>query len=121
MVGGTGLYIKAVIDELNFPDTDPMVRRTINKEAEELGINQGNVDQLKTSENPNIKRFLGTEGDLGKGAGLSNDFAANAVKAVGNYGEVYERNLGQGSQFKLPRGQNALWTNGGLMYSPPLR
>lgn len=90
-------------------------------EAEELGINQGNVDQLKTSENPNIKRFLGTEGDLGKGAGLSNDFAANAVKAVGNYGEVYERNLGQGSQFKLPRGQNALWTNGGLMYSPPLR
>lgn len=90
-------------------------------EAEELGINQGNVDQLKTSENPNIKRFLGTEGDLGTGAGLSNDFAANAVKAVGNYGEVYERNLGQGSQFKLPRGQNALWTNGGLMYSPPLR
>jgi general L-amino acid transport system substrate-binding protein len=90
-------------------------------EAEELGINQGNVDQLKTSDNPNIKRFLGTEGDLGKGAGLSNDFAANAVKAVGNYGEVYERNLGQGSQFKLPRGQNALWTNGGLMYSPPLR
>ncbi|VXD24878.1 amino acid ABC transporter substrate-binding protein [Planktothrix paucivesiculata] len=90
-------------------------------EAEELGINQGNVDQLKTSENPNIKRFLGTEGDLGTGARLSNDFAANAVKAVGNYGEVYERNLGQGSQFKLPRGQNALWTNGGLMYSPPLR
>ncbi|SKB11533.1 putative amino-acid ABC transporter, substrate-binding protein [Planktothrix sp. PCC 11201] len=90
-------------------------------EAEELGINQGNVDQLKTSENPNIKRFLGTEGDLGKGAGLSNDFAANIVKAVGNYSEVYERNLGQGSQFKLPRGQNALWTNGGLMYSPPFR
>lgn len=90
-------------------------------EAEELGVNQTNVDQLKTSDNPNIKRFLGTEGDLGKGMGLSNDFAANAIKAVGNYGEVYERNLGEGSQFKLPRGQNALWTNGGLMYSPPFR
>jgi general L-amino acid transport system substrate-binding protein len=90
-------------------------------EAEELGVNQSNVDQLKTSDNPNIKRFLGTEGDLGKGMGLSNDFAANAIKAVGNYGEVYERNLGEGSQFKLPRGQNALWTNGGLMYSPPFR
>ncbi len=90
-------------------------------EAEELGVNQANVDQLKTSDNPNIKRFLGTEGDLGKGIGLSNDFAANAIKAVGNYGEVYERNLGEGSQFKLPRGQNALWTNGGLMYSPPFR
>ncbi|MBD2481750.1 amino acid ABC transporter substrate-binding protein [Planktothrix sp. FACHB-1365] len=90
-------------------------------EAEELGVKQDNVDQLKTSDNPNIKRFLGTEGDLGKGMGLSNDFAANAIKAVGNYGEVYERNLGEGSQFKLPRGQNALWTNGGLMYSPPFR
>ncbi|CAD5934884.1 General L-amino acid-binding periplasmic protein AapJ [Planktothrix tepida] len=90
-------------------------------EAEELGVKQANVDQLKTSDNPNIKRFLGTEGDLGKGMGLSNDFAANAIKAVGNYGEVYERNLGEGSQFKLPRGQNALWTNGGLMYSPPFR
>lgn len=90
-------------------------------EAEELGVNQSNVDQLKTSDNPNIKRFLGTEGDLGKGMGLSNDFAANAIKAVGNYGEIYERNLGEGSQFKLPRGQNALWTNGGLMYSPPFR
>lgn len=90
-------------------------------EAEELGINQANVDQMKTNENPTIKRFLGVEGDLGKGMGLSNDFAANVIKAVGNYGEVYERNLGQGSQFKLPRGQNDLWNNGGLMYSPPFR
>ncbi len=90
-------------------------------EAEELGINQTNVDQMKTNENPTIKRFLGVEGDLGQGMGLSNDFAANVIKAVGNYGEVYERNLGEGSQFKLPRGQNALWNNGGLMYSPPFR
>lgn len=91
-------------------------------EAEELGINQGNVEQLKaTSEDPTIRRFLGAEGDLGTGLGLSNDFAANVIKHVGNYGEVYERNLGQSSQFNLPRGQNDLWTNGGLLYSPPFR
>ncbi|MEB3280343.1 MAG: amino acid ABC transporter substrate-binding protein [Lyngbya sp.] len=90
-------------------------------EAEELGINQANVDQLKTSEDPTIRRFLGLEGDLGQGLGLDNEFAANVIKQVGNYGEIYERNLGQGSQFKLERGQNALWTNGGLLYSPPFR
>jgi general L-amino acid transport system substrate-binding protein len=70
---------------------------------------------------PPFAVFWGFEGDLGEGLGLSNDFAANAVKHVGNYGEVYERNLGQGSQFNLPRGQNDLWTNGGLLYAPPLR
>ncbi|MGB3403348.1 MAG: amino acid ABC transporter substrate-binding protein [Microcoleaceae cyanobacterium] len=91
-------------------------------EAEELGINQANVEQLKTtSEDPTIRRFVGAEGDLGEGLGLSNEFAANIVKHVGNYGEVYERNLGAGSQFNLPRGQNDLWTNGGLLYAPPLR
>ncbi|WP_413162572.1 amino acid ABC transporter substrate-binding protein [Capilliphycus salinus ALCB114379] len=90
-------------------------------EAEELGINQANVDQLKTSEDPTIRRFLGVEGDLGQGLGLENEFAANVIKQVGNYGEIYERNLGQASQFKLERGQNALWTEGGLLYSPPFR
>ncbi|MEA5518562.1 amino acid ABC transporter substrate-binding protein [Limnoraphis robusta] len=90
-------------------------------EAEELGINQANVDQLKTSVDPTIKRFLGVEGDLGQGLGLTNEFAANIIKQVGNYGEIYERNIGQGSQFKLERGQNALWNNGGLLYSPPFR
>ncbi|MEA5499459.1 amino acid ABC transporter substrate-binding protein [Limnoraphis robusta] len=90
-------------------------------EAEELGINQANVDQLKTSQDPTIKRFLGLEGDLGQGLGLTNEFAANIIKQVGNYGEIYERNIGQGSQFKLERGQNALWNNGGLLYSPPFR
>jgi general L-amino acid transport system substrate-binding protein len=90
-------------------------------EAEELGINQGNVDQLKTSQDPTIRRFLGLEGDLGQGLGLTNEFAANIIKQVGNYGEIYERNIGQGSQFKLERGQNALWNNGGLLYSPPFR
>ncbi|MBR8826577.1 MAG: amino acid ABC transporter substrate-binding protein [Gomphosphaeria aponina SAG 52.96 = DSM 107014] len=90
-------------------------------EGEELGITQANVDEMKTSTDPTIKRFLGIEGDLGKGMGLSNDFAYNVIKQVGNYGEVYDRNLGEKSQFKLPRGQNDLWTNGGLLYSPPFR
>ncbi|MDJ0556051.1 MAG: amino acid ABC transporter substrate-binding protein [Microcoleaceae cyanobacterium MO_207.B10] len=91
-------------------------------EAEELGITQANVDELKqNSDDPTIKRFLGVEGDLGEGLGLSNDFVYRVIKQVGNYGEVYNRNLGENSQFKLPRGMNDLWTNGGLLYSPPFR
>lgn len=90
-------------------------------EAEELGITQANVDQKKGSEDPTVRRFLGVEGDLGEGLGLSNDFAYRVIKNVGNYGEVYERNLGKGSQFQLDRGQNDLWTRGGLLYSPPFR
>ncbi|MGD1805578.1 amino acid ABC transporter substrate-binding protein [Dapis sp. BLCC M126] len=91
-------------------------------EAEELGITQANVDDLKqNSDDPTIKRFLGVEGDLGEGLGLSNDFVYRVIKQVGNYGEVYNRNLGENSQFKLPRGINDLWTNGGLLYSPPFR
>ena len=91
-------------------------------EAEELGITQANVDEIKeNSTDPTIKRFLGVEGDLGEGLGLSNDFAYRVIKQVGNYGEIYNRNLGENSQFKLPRGQNDLWTNGGLLYSPPFR
>ncbi len=90
-------------------------------EAEELEITQGNVEQMKTKDDPTVRRFLGVEGDLGQGLGLSNDFMVKAIAAVGNYGEIYERNLGEQSQFKLPRGQNDLWTRGGLMYSPPFR
>ncbi|NEP43341.1 MAG: amino acid ABC transporter substrate-binding protein [Okeania sp. SIO2H7] len=90
-------------------------------EAEELGITQANVDSMKESSDPSIRRFLGVEGDLGEGLGLSNDFAYRVIKNVGNYGEVYERNLGKGSQFNLDRGQNDLWTRGGLLYSPPFR
>ena len=91
-------------------------------EAEELGITQANVDGLKqNSEDPTIRRFLGVDGDLGEGLGLSNDFAYRVIKNVGNYGEVYNRNLGEESQFKLPRGMNDLWTNDGLLYSPPFR
>ncbi|MBP0009497.1 MULTISPECIES: amino acid ABC transporter substrate-binding protein [unclassified Roseofilum] len=90
-------------------------------EAEELGITQANVEESKGSEDPTIRRFLGVEGDLGTGLELDNDFMVNVISSVGNYGEVYERNLGKESQFQLDRGQNDLWTRGGLLYSPPFR
>ncbi|MER3494768.1 MAG: amino acid ABC transporter substrate-binding protein [Mastigocladus sp. ERB_26_2] len=89
--------------------------------AEELGVNSQNVNQLTNSNNPEIKRLLGTEGDLGKGAGLSNDFVARIIKHVGNYGEIYERNLGKNSDLKLDRGLNKLWNQGGILYAPPFR
>jgi len=89
--------------------------------AEELGINSQNVDQLANSNDPDIKRFLGKEGNLGEGLGLSNDFAARIIKHVGNYAEVYDRNLGPKTKFNLARGQNQLWSKGGLLYSPPFR
>jgi general L-amino acid transport system substrate-binding protein len=87
-------------------------------QAEELGITSANVDSFLTSEDPVVRRLLGVEGELGSKLGLSNDFIYRAIKLVGNYGEVYERNLGP---FNLARGQNDLWTNGGLMYAPPFR
>jgi general L-amino acid transport system substrate-binding protein len=90
-------------------------------QAEEFGLTSDTVEAAKTSKSPDIQRFVGAEGTLGSDMGLPNDFALRAVKHVGNYGEIFERNLGQGSQFKLERGQNALWTDGGLMYSPPFR
>ncbi|OUC12187.1 MAG: amino acid ABC transporter substrate-binding protein [Alkalinema sp. CACIAM 70d] len=90
-------------------------------EAEELGITVSNLPQQLKSEDPRVKRFLGTEGDLGKGLGLSNDFAVRIIRHVGNYGEIYDRNLGSKTPLNLPRGQNQLWSNGGLMYAPPFR
>jgi general L-amino acid transport system substrate-binding protein len=91
-------------------------------EAEDLGINSGNIDQMAASTtDPNVKRLLGKEGDLGKGLGLPNDFAFRIVKKVGNYGEMYDRNIGPKSVLKLDRGQNKLWKDGGLLYSPPFR
>ncbi len=87
-------------------------------QAEELGITSSNVDTFLTSEDPVVRRLLGVEGELGSKLGLSNDFIYRAIKLVGNYGEVYERNLGP---FNLARGQNELWTKGGLMYAPPFR
>jgi general L-amino acid transport system substrate-binding protein len=68
-----------------------------------------------------VQRLLGVTGDLGKGMGLDNKWAYEIIKQVGNYGEVYDRTVGMGSKLQLPRGLNAQWTNGGLMYSPPIR
>jgi general L-amino acid transport system substrate-binding protein len=76
------------------------------------------VDTFLTSEDPVVRRLLGVEGELGSKLGLSNDFIYRVIKLVGNYGEVYDRNL---STFNLARGQNELWTKGGLMYAPPFR
>ncbi len=90
-------------------------------EAEELGLTSENIADASSSEDPNVLRFIGAEGTLGEDMGLPNDFAARAVGAVGNYGEIFERNLGADSPFELPRDQNALWTDGGLMYAPPFR
>ena len=90
-------------------------------QAEEFGLTADTIADAANSDNPDIKRFVGAEGTLGEDMGLPNDFAARAVGAVGNYGEIFERNLGQESQFALERGQNALYTDGGLMYSPPFR
>ena len=89
--------------------------------AEELGVTQANVDQQLKSENPEIKRLLGTEGKFGEQVGLTPDWAVRIVKHVGNYGESFERNVGQGSLLKIARGQNGLWTKGGLQYAPPVR
>ena len=90
-------------------------------EAEELGITQARVDALKASPDPAVQRFLGVGEDLGKNLGLDREWAARAVKAGGNYGEIFERNVGAGSPLKLPRGLNAQWNKGGLMSGLPLR
>jgi general L-amino acid transport system substrate-binding protein len=90
-------------------------------DAEQLGVTSQNLDEQAKSTNAEVKRFLGVEGEIGKGMGLSKDFAARVVKHVGNYGEIYERNLGAGTKFNLPRGLNKLWKDGGIMYAPPFR
>ncbi|KXF77719.1 amino acid ABC transporter substrate-bindnig protein [Paramesorhizobium deserti] len=91
--------------------------------AEEFGITQANVDEMKNSDNPEIKRLLGTEADtkVGTDLGLTNDWVVNIVKGVGNYGELFERNIGSASPLKIARGLNAQWTKGGLQYGMPVR
>jgi general L-amino acid transport system substrate-binding protein len=89
--------------------------------AEEFGITKANADEMLKSDNPDIKRFLGGEGNFGEQLGVPKDWALKIVKLVGNYGEVFEKNVGQGSQLKIARGLNALWTKGGLQYGPPVR
>ncbi|MFN4283430.1 MAG: amino acid ABC transporter substrate-binding protein [Alphaproteobacteria bacterium] len=90
-------------------------------EAEEYGITTANVDDMLKSDNPNVKRILGVTEGMGKALGVSEKWAYNIVKQVGNYGESFERNVGMGSPLKLERGLNALWTKGGLMYGWPIR
>jgi len=90
--------------------------------AEELGVTQANVDKLaKGSDNPEINRLLGSEGNLGGMLGLEQRWAYNVIKAVGNYAEIFDRNIGPGTPIGLERGLNALWNKGGLLYSPPFR
>ena len=89
--------------------------------AEELGITQANVDDMVKSTNPEIKRFVGTEGNYGEQLGLTKDWAVRIVKLVGNYGEAFERNVGTGSPLKIDRGLNKLWNKGGVQYAPPIR
>jgi general L-amino acid transport system substrate-binding protein len=89
--------------------------------AEELGITQKNIDEMTKSTNPSIKRFVGTEGSYGEQLGLTKDWAVRIIKLVGNYGEVFEKNVGAGSPLKIDRGLNKLWSKGGLQYAPPIR
>jgi len=89
--------------------------------AEELGVKSRTLDDAMKSSNPNIRRLVGAEGEFGEQFGLTRDWAARAVRAVGNYGEIYERNVGTQSRLSIPRGLNALWTQGGIQYAPPVR
>ncbi len=101
-----------------------IVRWTLNAliSAEELGVTSANVGELAGgTDNPEINRMLGTEGNLGKQLGLDAGWAMNAIAAVGNYGEIFERNIGENTPIGLARGLNAKWTDGGLLYSPPFR
>ncbi|MEX0582456.1 MAG: amino acid ABC transporter substrate-binding protein, partial [Sneathiella sp.] len=101
-----------------------IARWTLNAmiEAEELNMTSQNVDTLKAeTENPSIQRILGVSGDLGQQLRLSNDWAYNIIKMVGNYGESFARNLGEGTALNIDRGLNAQWNKGGILYAPPLR
>ena len=119
-------------DAISKEPLGPLVRRgdwefyTIAKwtlfgliEAEEYGITSENVDKMKAeTKDPAVQRLLGTSGDIGKGLGLDNDWLVRVIKAVGNYGEIYKRNI---EPLGLERGLNAQWRDGGLMYAPPIR
>ncbi|TCK29030.1 amino acid ABC transporter substrate-binding protein (PAAT family) [Ancylobacter aquaticus] len=89
--------------------------------AEELGISTQTLDQAATSEKPDVKRFVGSDGAYGEKLGLTKDWATRIVKSVGNYGEVFERNIGAQSKLGIPRGINQLWSAGGIQYAPPIR
>jgi general L-amino acid transport system substrate-binding protein len=89
--------------------------------AEELGVNHNNVEAMRTSPLLDVRRLLGIEGNLGGSLGLSSDWAYQAIKQVGDYGEIFDRNFGSKSDMRLERGFNQLWTKGGLMFPAPLR
>ena len=89
-------------------------------DAEQYGVTKANIDDMVTSDNPAIQRLLGANGDFGKPMGLDAKWAYNAIKAIGNYGEAFERNVGAGSPLKIDRGVNKLWTEGGLQYGMPI-
>ena len=89
--------------------------------AEELGISSANATEALTSRKPDVRRFVGAEGGLGKMLGLDDAWALRAMRAAGNYSEIYERNLGVESRLGIPRGLNQLWSMGGVLYAPPLR
>jgi len=91
-------------------------------DAEELGVTSKNVDDMRNnSKNPEVNRLLGKEGDFGTGIGVTNDWAYQIIKHVGNYGEIFDRNVGENTPLKIKRGLNALWNKGGLQYAPPIR
>lgn len=105
------------------PRWEAVVRFALNAlvAAEELGVTQANVDAMLKSTNPDIQRLLGVTGDLGTKMGIANDYAYKAIKAVGNYGEIWDRNIGPKTVLRLERGRNALVSHGGLMMSVPVR
>ncbi len=100
-----------------------IVKWTVNCtiQAEDLGVDSSNVDDMLGSDDPRILNMLGVEGDLAQALGLNNDFCYQVVKQVGNYAEIYNRALGPDTPYNVPRGQNSQWTEGGLLYSPPFR
>ena len=100
-----------------------IVRWTLNAmiNAEELGVTSQNAGQMKSANNPAVLRLLGVEGSFGESLGISNDWAYNIITQVGNYGESFERHVGPSTPLKISRGLNALWTDGGLLYAPPIR
>ena len=89
--------------------------------AEELNISSKTLDEALKSTNPEIMRFVGTEGSYGEQLGLTKDWFYRIIKAVGNYGEAFERNVGAGSKLQIARGINNLWNKGGIQYAPPIR
>jgi len=89
--------------------------------AEELGVTSKNIDEALKSKKPDVMRLVGNEGSYGEDLGLTKDWAARIIRHVGNYGEVYDRNVGEQSKLKIPRGLNQLWNNGGIQYAPPIR